>query len=214
MGSIALGSLIIGIVRFIKLVFITVAQAAAKTSGDNAARRAVIKCGVCYLQCLEKITDYVSESAFSYMAVTGDDFCASAWNGFLLQVKHIQAFAFANSLATAFIFVGKVGITVANCFTCEALIQMTAKTPEEVPNWIAPVAVVGLCTYLTAVVFLSIFDTGVLGLMTAMAFDLDLNGSLKSGPKSFHETLDKIKERKGEVDEADAEWQKNAAKYR
>ncbi len=122
------------------------------------------------------------------MAVSGDGFCGAAWNGFLLQVKHVQKFAFANSLATAFIFIGKVGVTVGNCFSFMFIIKLT-NGPDEQPDLIAPIAVLALLTYLTAVVFLNIFDTGVMGLMTAMAFDLDLHGELRYGPPTFHQRM-------------------------
>ena len=33
---------------------------------------------------MEKITEYITDAAFCYIAVTGDDFCVGAFNGFLL----------------------------------------------------------------------------------------------------------------------------------
>ena len=71
MGSIAFGALIIRIVRFIKLVFIYAARSASKAGGDNAFIKMVVKCGMCYLSCLEKICDYINSSAYAYMAVSG-----------------------------------------------------------------------------------------------------------------------------------------------
>lgn len=167
---------------------------AAKSSGENAVQKAVVRCGVCYLQCLERVTDYINECAFSYMAVSGDNFCGSAWNGFLLNVKHVQKFAFSNSIAMVFVFLGKVGITVANCFSLLFIMKTITNDPEAEPvqSIFGPVIVVGICTYLTSIVFLNIFDTAVLSLMTAMAVDLDLNGELKYGPPTFHESMSKI----------------------
>lgn len=185
---------------------------AAKSTGENAVQKAILKCGVCYLQCLEKITDYVNESAFSYMAVSGESFCGAAWHGFLLQVKHIQKFAFANSLASAFIFIGKVGVTVGNCFSFMFIIKLT-NGPDEQPDLIAPLVVVAVLTYLTTVVFLNIFDAGVLGLMTAMAFDLDLHNELRYGPPTFHTSITKIDAERLAQEEADAEWRKGADRY-
>lgn len=50
------------------------------------------------------------------MAISGSSFCWSAYYGILLQIKHAGKFAFGNYLAAAFIFVGKVGLTVLNVF--------------------------------------------------------------------------------------------------
>ena len=90
MGSIALGSFIIGLIRFAKVVFVYLARFAAKAGGDNQITACILKCGMCYLECLEKWTDIINEAAYAYMAVSGENFCRSALNGFLLHLKHIM----------------------------------------------------------------------------------------------------------------------------
>jgi hypothetical protein len=40
----------------------------------------------------------------------------------------------------------------------------------------APMALVGLITYMTASVFLGLFDTAVMALLTSLAIDIDNNG--------------------------------------
>jgi hypothetical protein len=88
-----------------------------------------VKCAECILLCIEKICDYLNESAFAYQAVTGENFCSSAWKMFLLQLKHMAKFSFANLIAKVFIFVGKIAITGANTISCYTLIK-AMKTEE------------------------------------------------------------------------------------
>lgn len=135
----------------------------------------VLKCGMCYVNCLEKICDYINSAAFAYMAVSGEGFCKSAWDGFLLNVKHLLKFSFANLIAKVFILLGKVGITVANCFSLMFIMKSITKDDEEVSSFAAPVLVVGLVTFFTASVFLGLFDTAVMSMMTCLAVDMDLN---------------------------------------
>jgi hypothetical protein len=78
-GSLAFASFIIAVVRFIKIVFIYMAKQAEKQSGENPAVKAAVRCAICVLECLERITDYINESACAYMAVSGENFCTSAW---------------------------------------------------------------------------------------------------------------------------------------
>lgn len=118
MGSIAMGSFIIGAIRLVKFVFVYAARKAAAASGDNKMSQMALKCGTCYIQCLEKVTDYLNEAAFCYMAVSGENFAKSAWNGFLLNIKHLLQFSFSNLIAKVFMFLGKVGITTGNVFSC------------------------------------------------------------------------------------------------
>jgi hypothetical protein len=64
------------------------------------------------------------------MAVSGENFTTSAWNGFLLNIKHLLQFSFANLIAKVFMFLGKVGITTGNVFSLIFIIQTITK--EEV----------------------------------------------------------------------------------
>lgn len=193
MGSIAFGSFIIALVRFIKLVFVYLAQSASSATGENMVTKVIIKCGLCYLEVLEKITDYINASAYAYMAVSGEGFCMSAWHGFLLQIKHLMKFAFANMIARMFIFIGKVGLTVANVFSLIFIMKNITEDSKEVSSVMGPCLVVGLFTYFAASVFLGLFDTAVLSLMTALAIDMDMNGGeLQYGPPTFHDSVNKI----------------------
>ena len=116
-GSIAVGSFIIALIRFIRIVFVVIAQQAEKASGDNAAVKVLVRVAACILSCIEKVCDYINESAYAYIAVSGDNFCSGAWNGFLLNVKHMLKFSFANMIAKIFILLGKVAITAGNMFS-------------------------------------------------------------------------------------------------
>jgi len=63
---------------------------------------------------LEEIIDRINNAAYAYMAMSGDNFCGAAYNGICLEMKHAGKFLWAEYLAEAFIFIGKIGITVLN----------------------------------------------------------------------------------------------------
>lgn len=124
------------------------------------------------------------------MAVSGDSFCMSAWNGFLLNVKHLLKFSFANYLAIAFTFLGKVAITIGNCFSLYGVVKYVTK--QEDADLLAPMILVALVTFVTASVFLGLFDVSVISLLTCYAVDMDMNGEPKFGPPTFHEKTSKM----------------------
>lgn len=127
------------------------------------------------------------------MAVSGDNFCMSAWNGFLLNAKHLLKFAFANTIAKVFIFLGKLGIVVANVFSCWGIMKYVTGTIGDVSSKLGPFVVVALVTYITASLFLGLFETAVMALMTSLAIDMDLhNGQPKWGPPTFHDSINKM----------------------
>jgi hypothetical protein len=111
-GSIALGSLILTIVSILRTIVETLADS-AKKDGDGAAK--LIACiASCLMACLESIIEHLSKLAYAYMAISGEGFCSSAWNGFILNLKHLAKFIFALNIAGMFIFMGIICITCAN----------------------------------------------------------------------------------------------------
>jgi choline transporter-like protein 2/4/5 len=189
-GSLAAGAFVIAVIQFIRIVFMYLAKQAERASGDNQAIKLVVACGACILKCIEKICDYISQAGFAYMAISGESFCTSAWNGFLLNVKHTLKFSFANLLAKVFIFLGKAAVTVGNVFSCYFIMKNITKDTEEVSSLVGPLLVVCIVTYMTASIFLGLFDTAVLALMTCLAIDMDLHdGTPEYGPPTFHDSI-------------------------
>lgn len=177
-GSICIGSFIIAVIRFIKFIFYYLAKKAESASGENVAIKCAVRCAMCILNCIEKVCDYLNEAAFCYIAVSGESFFPSAWKAFLLNLKHGMKFVFANLIAKVFIFLGKVGIVTANVFSLLFIMKNVTKDydpPAPVKSVMGPVIVVAFVTYLTASLFLGLFETGVMAMLTCLCFDLDMN---------------------------------------
>ena len=190
-GSIAFGSFIIALVQFIRTVFAVLAEQAENASGDNAAVKIMIACGKCCLKCIEKIVDYINTMAYGYMAVSGDSFCSSAWNGFLLNLKYGLEFAWANFIASAFILLGKIGLTVLNTFICFQFMKARGDL-EEVHSVGGPLAIILLVTFAAANIFLSLFDEAVLAMLVCLCVDKQINGGeAQKGPPTFHDSFEK-----------------------
>lgn len=146
------------------------------------------------MKCIEKIVDYINVAGFCYIAVSGDNFCSSCWSGFLLNVKHMAKFAFANFLAKIFMTLGKIALCVGNTFSLLFIMKNITKDMEEITSVIGPVVVVCVVTYLTASLFLGMFDTAVMAILTCLALDMDLHGGEpRFGPPTFHEHYEKMK---------------------
>jgi hypothetical protein len=179
-----------------------VAKKIEKMSGENPLVKCLVKIGGCILNCIEKVVDYINANALCYQAVTGQWFLTAAWDGFILNMKHGAATAFAKIIAVVFIFIGKLGITVGNCFSCYAIMKFVTHDLEELSSIWTPILLVGVVTYLVASLFLSLFEESVQALLVSVCVDMDVHGvGLKSGdphfgPKTFHDNYKKIKEGK------------------
>ena len=192
-GSIAMGSFIIGLVKFIKYVFYFLAKRLVQCTGENKCLKNIVKCATCCLGCVEDVCEYLSETAFCYQAVSGESFFESAKKAFLLNLKHGVKFAFAQFIAKVFIFLGKIAITVGNIFSLLFIMNNITNDSKEVKSFLGPCFAVGLVTWLTASLFLGIFEHGVVAMLICICIDLDMNGGvLEYGPATFHEKIKKV----------------------
>jgi len=173
-GSLAFGSLVQTIVWVIKQIVEGAATHAQRESGGNAVVTALACCARCVVGCLENIVDYINKGAYAYIAVTGDSYCRSAWNGFLLNLRHTMQFYYANGLAAMFILMGKLMITCLNVATC-FLIMRYGTNKGDNNGLAAPLSVVGILSFLTATIFLGQFDEATNATIHCLAVDLDLH---------------------------------------
>ena len=198
-GSIALGSFIIALIQFIRVVFAVLAEQAQNASGDSTVVKIIIKVGECCLKCIEKIVDYINTMAYGYIAVSGDSFCTSAWNGFLLNLKFGLEFAWANFIASTFILLGKIGLTVLNVFIAFQFMKMNGDL-EEVASPAGPLVIVGLVSFAAANIFLSLFDEAVLAMLVCLCVDKEINDNeAQHGPPTFHDSFEKGQNKQAKV---------------
>lgn len=128
-GSIVFGAFVIAVVRFIKYTVVYAAAKLKSWTGEegNACVNCIFKCSICILDCMERITDYINEAAFCYMAITGDNFCTSAYNSFLIHVEYLFEFSFSAWIAKAFIFLGKLAVVAGNSFSLLFIMRVVTR---------------------------------------------------------------------------------------
>jgi hypothetical protein len=66
---------------------------------------------------------HLSEEVFAYIAISGDNFCSSSSDNYVLQNKHQKKFNFANKIAKVFVFLGKVAISFLNVWLTRLTMQ-------------------------------------------------------------------------------------------
>lgn len=188
MGSLAFGAFLITLVKILRMAADT-----ANSSNDGKAQAiaCVINVIIC---CIESYIDYIDHIAIAFMSVSGDPFCTSAWNGFLINLKHMAKFYFAQEIGGFFIFIGVVFITLINTLVFWGLCHV-GKTSGADP--LIPLISVGILSFLVSCITLGLFDDAIRATLMCLAIDMDLNnGSPQYGPPTFHEKLDSIKDEK------------------
>jgi len=93
------------------------------------------------LDCLERFVKFISKNAYIQIAITGKNFCAAAWNAFMLILKNAVRFGTANTIGLIFNILGVAFIAAANGTLVYVALTEVPMFKGLTESWIAPVVV-------------------------------------------------------------------------
>ena len=143
----------------------------------------VLLCLTSYcLACLDRCIKFITKNAYIQIALTNKNFCASAWNAFLLIVKNALRFGAVASVGEIFLFLGRIFIicvTVAVCY-----VQMT-EWPEvkaKVASPYFPCIIAAFIGFLIGAIFMSVFSFAGDTILQCFLLDEELGAQGKGRP--------------------------------
>lgn len=102
-----MGALIVTLIKMLRIL----TDSADNGNGNSGGAAFVVQC---CLSCIADIINYLDDLAMAFMAISGDKFCTSAWNGLLLNLKHLVKFYIALDIGNFFVFMGQMSISFAS----------------------------------------------------------------------------------------------------
>ncbi|XP_053395595.1 choline transporter-like protein 2 [Mercenaria mercenaria] len=154
-GSIALGSLIITFVMFIRMVLSFIENRLRGRSHPVAVF--LLKCFKCCLWCFEKFLKFLNNNAYIEIAIHGHGFCKAARQAFHVILNNTLRLAAINSVGDFVLFIGKIA-TVAAVTVVGIEVISVRKSIHFV--WL-PVTLTGIFAYLIAGCFMSVYEMTV-----------------------------------------------------
>lgn len=118
LGTIAFGSFLIAVVQLIRIIFEYYRSQIEKANKENPMIKCLIWTTRCCLDCLERFIKFISKNAYIQCAITGKNFCASAWNAFVLILTNALRFGTASSIGFIFVMLGTLFVGTANAMIC------------------------------------------------------------------------------------------------
>lgn len=109
------------------------------------------------------------------MALTGDSFCTSAMNAFVLALKNAGTFAVTNGAGALLEILGKLCISIANTAICYLILEYNPEF-EELASPIAPLVLCFILSFMLARVFMDVYGTTSLTILQCLYVDVDLQG--------------------------------------
>ena len=185
-GSLVFGATIIAIIRFLMFFVEYIKKKLEKSVGKTQGK--CFKCIFCVIQCClgccNKFMEYVNKHAFIQIALKGDSFCTSAFEGFGLIIRNLGRFSVLALVSGIFSLVGTLFITVASCIIGYFLITNVGIFSDELNSCVLPVVAFGLIGFVMGRVTMTIFSVSGDALIHSFLLDEELN---KGQPKAFPE---------------------------
>ncbi|XP_041799842.1 choline transporter-like protein 1 isoform X2 [Chelmon rostratus] len=169
LGTVAKGSFIITLVKIPRLILMYIHN--QLKGKENACARCLLKTCICCLWCLEKCLNYLNQNAYAATAINSTSFCTSARDAFVILVENALRVATINAIGDFVLFLGKILIVTSTAFAGVLLLNYQRDYTE----WLLPLIIVCLFSFLVAHCFLSIFEIVVDVLFLCFAIDTKYN---------------------------------------
>ncbi|XP_019878880.1 choline transporter-like protein 1 [Aethina tumida] len=169
LGSVALGSLIIALVQFLRIIFKVLEKYLNNHEGSIA--KCLMKCCHCCLYCFEKVIKYLSRNAYIEVAIYGYSFCTAGKQAFKLLSSNVLRVATINSVGDFILFLGKILVVVTTVLVGIKLIQ----DKDGVHHMWVPITLAGLFAYFVAHCFMTVYEMSIDTIFLCFCEDCEQN---------------------------------------
>ena len=187
-GSIAFGSLIVAIIKFIMYLLEGLKKKIDATYGKKTKSgciyRCIIRCLQCFMECVARVMEFINKHAYIQIALKGDNFCTAAWEGFGLIIRNLGRFSTLILLGSFFTLFGMLFIAAGSAVIGYYVITKVEMFNEDLNSPVLPVLAMGLIGLIIGSVTMSVYGTSSDALMHSFLLDEELNkGQAKAFPE-------------------------------
>lgn len=187
-GSIAFGALIIAVIRFIMFFMEYIKKKVDQTIGKKTKAgkiyRCLISCCQCCMNCVARTMEFINRHAYIQIALKGENFCTSAFEGFGIIVRNLGRFSSLALIGSFFNLFGMVFISSASGLIGYLVITEVPYFNKDLNSPVLPTFVMVMIGFVIGYICMSIFGTSSDALMHSFLLDEELN---KGQPKAFPE---------------------------
>lgn len=173
-GSLAFGSLLIALLRPIRIVVMALVY--AEDLVDNAACGCVTKCCLCCVECFNSFLVHLSKNAYIDISITSKNFCAAGTNAAELLARQSKTLIASAGATWLFTLVGLASVTVSGGFIT-SLVVTNAKQfndPSEkyyIQDPMVCSTMAAVICFVVALCFMIVFDSVTDTMILCLAYD-------------------------------------------
>lgn len=196
LGTLAFGSLIVAIIRMIRVMIEYVEQKLKEYHQDNPLVKALLCCCKCCFYCLEKFMKFINRNAYIMTAVYGKNFCWSAKEAFKLLFRNIARVFVLDKVTDFLLLLGKLVIVgsvgVGSFYVFSGRINALDSSLPELNYYFVPVIIITLGAYFIADIFFGVYEMAVDTLFLCFLEDIERNDGSNEKPYFMSKDLRKI----------------------
>ena len=187
-GSLAFGSLIVAIIKFIMYMLEGLKKKIDKTYGDKSKAgciyKCIIRCLQCFMGCIARTMEFINKHAYIQIALKGDNFCTAAWEGFGLIIRNLGRFSTLILLGSFFTLFGMLFIAAGSAVIGYYVITKVDMFSEDLNSPVLPVVAMALIGLIIGSVTMSVYGMSSDALLHSFLLDEELNkGQAKAFPE-------------------------------
>jgi len=160
MGSIALGSLILAVIGIVNAMMKFLTSQIEKLSGENCMVKCLTYSFTLCIDCFDRFLRYITQNAYIYMALSNESFCTASVHAFLLILKNSAKFSMVSGIASVFMFIAKICISVMTTVIGYLLLKPLVPFNESLTDTVVPTLLIFMISYLISSIFIGVFDAG------------------------------------------------------
>ena len=188
LGSLAFGSLIVAIIRFImfcmEFVKKRIDQTYGKKSEKSKCYRIIISCCQCCMECIARTIEFINKHAYIQIALKGENFCTAAWEGFGLLIRNLGRFSALILIGSFFSLFGMVFIAASSGVIGYYVITEVDYFSDKLNSPVLPVFAMVMIGFILGMVSMSVIGMSSDALMHSFLLDEELNrGQAKAFPE-------------------------------
>jgi len=184
LGTLAFGSLIVAIIRLIRVALQYIENKIKEKGIDNVFSKIFLFICKCCFWCLEKFIKFLNRNAYIITASVGTNFCTSAKEAFGLIIRNVARVAVLDKVTDFILFLGKlvvVGcVAVLSYYTFSGKLDSSLPLEVEAPKlnyYFIPVIIIIFSAYMIATCFFSVFSMAVDTVFLCFLLDLEQNAN-------------------------------------
>jgi len=192
MGSLALGSFVIGLAQFIKFILNYIQKRVTRLpDGENSKARFIVACCSCAVACFERGIKFLTTHAYVQIAMTGESFCKATTEAYFLSLRNAMRFGMVHGFAYLFLFLGQLIISGGATAVGYLIITRTDSYKDVVVSPVVPSVFFFLTSYIISHVFMGIYGMSADTIIHCFAMDEEIHdGTVQHAPEELRGYVD------------------------